>query len=128
MAQGGGGHPVGVLLALIMPLPVWQQHYGELLDCVRAALDFDCDLTVGFAMHRFTPGSKEVLLGWYPGTTLDLSETDRAVKRNKFGGLKYVYNLPTMKELKTWFSTPNGSGVSLTRPSSTGCRGPAPGP
>ncbi|MEJ7664836.1 MAG: hypothetical protein WKG07_37655 [Hymenobacter sp.] len=27
------------------------------------------------------------------------------MKRNKFGGLKYVYDLPTMKELKTWFYT-----------------------
>jgi spore photoproduct lyase len=103
VAQGGGGYPVGVLLAPIMPLPNWRQHYGELLDRVRAAFDFDCDLTVEFVTHRFTPGSKEVLLGWYPNTTLDLSEESRAVKRNKFGGLKYVYDVPTMKELKAWF-------------------------
>ena len=55
--------------------------------------------------HRFTPCSKEVLLGWYPNTALDLDESTRAVKRNKFGGLKYVYEPPTMKELKTWFYT-----------------------
>ncbi len=103
VTQGGGGYPVGVLLAPIMPLPDWQHHYGELLGRVQAAFDFDCDLTVEFATHRFTPGSKEVLLGWYPNTTLDLSEETRAVKRNKFGGLKYVYDVPTMKELKIWF-------------------------
>jgi spore photoproduct lyase len=103
VAQGGGGYPVGILMAPIMPLPDWQQHYGELLDRVQAAFDFDCDLTVEFVTHRFTPGSKEVLLGWYPNTTLDLSEETRAVKRNKFGGLKYVYDMPTMKELKAWF-------------------------
>ena len=103
VAQGGGGYPVGVLLAPIMPLPNWQHHYGELLGRVQAAFDFDCDLTVEFVTHRFTPGSKEVLLGWYPNTTLDLSEETRAVKRNKFGGLKYVYDVPTMKELKIWF-------------------------
>jgi len=103
VAQGGGGYPVGVLMAPIMPLPDWRQHYGELLDRVQAAFDFDCDLTVEFVTHRFTPGSKEVLLGWYPNTTLDLSEESRAVKRNKFGGLKYVYDVPTMKELKAWF-------------------------
>jgi spore photoproduct lyase len=86
-----------------MPLPDWQRHYGELFDRLQAAFDFDCDLTVEFVTHRFTPGSKEVLLGWYPNTSLDLDESTRAVKRNKFGGLKYVYDLPTMKELKAWF-------------------------
>ena len=105
VAQGGGGYPVGVVLAPIMPLPDWRQHYGELFDRLHAALSDvpGLDLTVEFITHRFTPGSKEVLLGWYPNTSLDLEESTRAVKRNKFGGLKYVYDLPTMKELKAWF-------------------------
>ena len=103
VARGGGGYPVGVLLAPIMPLPDWRHHYGALLDRLQAAFDFDCDLTAEFVTHRFTPGSKQVLLNWYPNTSLDLSETDRAVKRNKFGGLKYVYQPPTMLALKTWF-------------------------
>ncbi|WP_241737934.1 spore photoproduct lyase family protein [Hymenobacter polaris] len=105
VALGGGGYPVGVVLAPIMPLPDWQQHYGELLDRLHAALADvpGLDLTVEFITHRFTPGSKEVLLGWYPATTLDLEESTRAQKRNKFGGVKYVYDRPTMQELKTWF-------------------------
>ncbi len=105
VAQGGGGYAVGVVLAPIMPLPDWRQHYGELFDRLHAALADvpGLDLTVEFITHRFTPGSKEVLLGWYPNTSLDLEESTRAVKRNKFGGLKYVYDLPTMKELKAWF-------------------------
>lgn len=53
--------------------------------------------------HRFTPGSKDVLLQWYPKTSLDLDESKREVKHNKFGGTKYVYPRETMKELKAWF-------------------------
>ncbi|HEY9662261.1 MAG TPA: radical SAM protein, partial [Allocoleopsis sp.] len=53
--------------------------------------------------HRFTPGSKEVLNQWYPNSKLDMSETDRALKRNKFGGIKYVYGAETMKSLRTFF-------------------------
>jgi spore photoproduct lyase len=86
-----------------MPIPGWQQYYTELLDRLQLALDFACDLTVEFITHRFTPGSKDVLLQWYPNTSLDLSEEGRAVKRNKFGGLKYVYQAEQMKEMKAWF-------------------------
>lgn len=103
VAAGGGAYPVGVVLAPIMPIPGWQQHYAELLDRLQLALDFDCDLTVEFITHRFTPGSKDVLLQWYPNTSLDLAEEGRAVKRNKFGGLKYVYQPEQMREMKAWF-------------------------
>jgi spore photoproduct lyase len=101
--RGGGGYPVGVVLAPIMPIPGWQQEYRALLDRLRAVLDFPCDLTVELISHRFTPGSKEQLLEWYPNTSLDLDEASRAVKRNKFGGLKYVYQPPDMRELKEFF-------------------------
>jgi spore photoproduct lyase len=103
VVAGGGGYAVGVVLAPIMPIPGWQQHYAELLDRLQLALDFDCDLTVEFITHRFTPGSKDVLLQWYPNTSLDLAEEGRAVKRNKFGGLKYVYQPEQMREMKAWF-------------------------
>ncbi|SDX35615.1 SPL family radical SAM protein [Hymenobacter psychrophilus] len=101
--RGGGGYPVGVVLAPIMPLPNWQQEYGQLLDRVAAALDFNCDLTVEFITHRFTPGSKNVLLDWYPNTSLDFDEATRAVKRNKFGGTKFVYQPADMRQLKEFF-------------------------
>ena len=102
-AAGGGGYPVGVVLAPIMPIPDWQQHYGALLDRLAELLDFDCDLTVEFITHRFTPGSKDVLLEWYPNTSLDFEEATRAVKRNKFGGHKFVYQPADMRTLKEWF-------------------------
>ncbi|PJJ59881.1 spore photoproduct lyase [Hymenobacter chitinivorans DSM 11115] len=104
-AQGGGGYPVGVVLAPIMPIPGWREHYTTLLDRLAATLDFDCDLTVEMISHRFTPGSKDVLLQWYPNTSLDLEEAGRAVKRNKFGGTKYVYQPEDMRTLKQFFFT-----------------------
>lgn len=108
-AAGGGGYPVGLVIAPIMPIPDWQAHYTRLLDDAQAALDFDCDLTFELISHRFTPGSKDVLLGWYPNTSLDMDAGTRAVKRNKFGGTKYVYQRETMKELRSFFEREIGA-------------------
>ena len=105
---GGGGYPVGVIIAPIMPIPDWREHYMHLLDRIADALDFGpgiapANVNVEFISHRFTPGSKDVLQSWYPNTTLDLDETNRAEKRNKFGGTKYVYLPNEMKALKQFF-------------------------
>ena len=97
------GYPVGLVVAPIFPLDDWQQHYGNLLDAAAERLSGAADLTFELITHRFTPGSKDVLLDWYPATKLDLDETGRSVKRNKFGGVKYVFPKETMKELRTWF-------------------------
>ncbi|MGB3850722.1 MAG: spore photoproduct lyase family protein [Tunicatimonas sp.] len=104
-SQGGGGYPVGVVLAPIMPIPDWQAHYGALLDRLEEALDFDSDLTFELITHRFTPGSKDVLLQWYPNTTLEMDEAQRDVKRNKFGGTKYVLPKDTMKTMRSYFTS-----------------------
>ena len=70
------GYPVGLTIAPIMPVPDWRAEYGDLLDAARRRVD-------GVAgsrpdrraiTHRFTPGSKEVLLGWYPRTKLEMDE------------------------------------------------------
>lgn len=102
-AQGGGGYPIGIVIAPIMPIEDWQVHYSQLLDAIDTALDFDCDLTFELISHRFTPGSKETLLEWYPQSKLDMEESTRRVKRNKFGGIKYVYEADTMKMLRGFF-------------------------
>uniref|UniRef100_UPI0037C06104 spore photoproduct lyase family protein n=1 Tax=Chamaesiphon sp. VAR_69_metabat_338 TaxID=2964704 RepID=UPI0037C06104 len=78
-------------------------HYTNLFDSIETALDFDVDLTFELITHRFTPGSKSVLQTWYPQSTLDLDEGQRSQKRNKFGGVKYVYDPDTMKELRRFF-------------------------
>lgn len=100
---GGGNYPVGVVLAPIMPIPGWREEYSLLLDELKQSLDFSVNLTFELITHRFTPGSKEVLLEWYPNTTLEMNESNRAVKRNKFGGAKYVYTTDMMKEMKEFF-------------------------
>ena len=101
--QGGGGYPVGLVIAPIMPIDDWTEHYSRLFDEISVALDFDCDLTFELISHRFTPGSKEVLQTWYPQSKLDMDSATRSVKRNKFGGTKYVYDSDTMKTLRRFF-------------------------
>ena len=100
------GYRIGLTIAPIMPVEDWRASYARLLDDVAVALDGvpDLDLTVEAITHRFTPGSKEVLLGWYPQTRLEMDEDLRTQKRNKFGGVKHVYPREVMTELKGWFA------------------------
>ena len=99
------GYPVGLTIAPIMPVEDWRGQYRALLENVAAELHgvMDVDLTAELITHRFTPGSKEVLIGWYPKTTLDLREEARTEKRTKFGGFKYVYPKDSMAEMRAWF-------------------------
>lgn len=101
--QDGGGYPVGVVLAPIMPVPGWQEEYAKMLEQLQQSLNFPNDLTFELITHRFTQGSKEVLMEWYPNTSLDMSEAERAIKKNKFGGTKFVYQKDMMKRLKEFF-------------------------
>ncbi|MBC2959035.1 radical SAM protein [Nocardioides deserti] len=100
------GYRVGLTIAPVMPVEGWQEQYAALLDAVGTALADvpDLDLTTEVITHRFTPGSREVLLGWYPRTKLEMDESVRTAKRNKFGGTKYVYPRETMTEMRGWFT------------------------
>ena len=102
-AQGGGGYPVGLVMAPIMAFENWQAHYTALFEQAAEALDFDCDLTFELISHRFTAKSKDVLNEWYPASKLDMEMDRRTTKRNKFGGTKYVYDKVTSAELKDFF-------------------------
>jgi len=88
-----------------MPLPQWQSEYDALFALVEAATrDIAAlDLSVELITHRFTPGSKDVLLAWYPATKLEMDESARSQKRTKFGSIKYVYRTEVMRELRTFF-------------------------
>ena len=99
------GYPVGLTIAPIMPVPNWQEQYTALLTAVAKAVEGveHLDMTAELITHRFTPGSKEVLLSWYPRTTLDLREDARDEKRTKFGGFKYVYPKNAMGEMRNFF-------------------------
>ena len=105
-AMARSGYPVGLTIAPVMPIPGWTDAYATLLDDVAAAVDgiADLDLTAEIITHRFTTGSKDVLLGWYPRTKLEMDEERRSRKRSKFGGVKYVYPKQTMTEMRTWFT------------------------
>ncbi|MEZ0493234.1 spore photoproduct lyase family protein [Kineococcus sp. TBRC 1896] len=99
------GYPVGLTIAPIMPVEGWRTAYGDLLDAAAAELPASADLTVECITHRFTPKSKDVQLGWYPATKLDLDESTRSRKHGKFGAVKFVYDRDTMRELRSWFET-----------------------
>lgn len=111
------GYPVGLTIAPIMPIQNWETEYGALLAAVAEAVRGveRLDLTAELITHRFTPGSKEVLLSWYPKTTLDLREEARTQKRNKFGGFKYVYPKEPMREMRTWFEVEIGRLLPMAR-------------
>ncbi len=97
-------YPVGLTVAPIMPLDDWRTQYDDLFALVeRETRDVSgLDLSVELITHRFTPGSKDVLLGWYPATKLEMDETARVLKRTKFGSTKYVYRKDVMGELRSY--------------------------
>lgn len=111
------GYPVGLTIAPIVAFAGWETGYAALLDAAAQATANvpDLDLTAELITHRFTPGSKDVLTGWYPATTLDFDERARSAKRNKFGGVKYVYRPETMRELRAFFDRELGARVPAAR-------------
>lgn len=111
------GYPVGLTIAPIMPLPDWRELYDALFDAVATRTDAiaGLDLSVELITHRFTPGSKDVLLEWYPATRLEMDETSRTQKRTKFGSTKYVYRKEVMAELRTFFYARIAARLPRTR-------------
>ena len=98
----GAGYPVGPTVAPIMRVPDWAAAYERLFADVATALDgiADVDLTAELITHRFTPKSKEVLAGWYPGSPLEMDEAQRARKMTKFGSVKWVFPKEQMAEMR----------------------------
>ncbi len=96
------GYKVGLTVAPIQPLGDWRAGYGELFAMAAAELADvpGLDLTAELITHRFTPKSKAVLNGWYPGTSLDMDEANRSRKLTKFGSVKHVYPAALMKEMR----------------------------
>ncbi|MGY1712298.1 SPL family radical SAM protein [Geodermatophilus sp. SYSU D00758] len=114
-AVAAAGYPVGLTVAPIMPVEGWREAYGELLDDVAAALPPGADLTVECITHRFTPGSKETLLDWYPRTRLEMDESRRTTKRGRYGSVKHVYPRGTMVELRGWFEDALADRLPMAR-------------
>ncbi len=99
------GYPIGIVLAPIMAIENWREHYHSLFERIATTLPSDADLTFELITHRFTEKSKGVLESWYPNSSLDMDESRRSTKRNAFGGLKFVYTKDTMLELRQFFMT-----------------------
>ncbi|WP_375465226.1 radical SAM protein [uncultured Methylobacterium sp.] len=101
-AMARAGYPVGLTIAPILPVPGWQEGYAGLIRDAAAALAGvpDLDLTAELITHRFTPGSKQVLQGWYPGSDLPLDEAARTRKLTKFGSVKYVFPKDLMQAMR----------------------------
>ncbi len=106
-AVAGAGYPVGLTVAPIMRVPDWATAYDRLFADVAAALDgiAGVDLTAELITHRFTPKSKEVLAGWYPGSPLEMDEAQRARKMTKFGSVKWVFPKEQMAEMRGTLET-----------------------
>jgi len=100
------GYRIGLTVAPIQPIAEWEAGYDALFARTAEALAGipDLDLTAELITHRFTPGSKTVLQGWYPGSDLDLDEGGRSRKLTKFGSTKYVYPAETMRSLRATLS------------------------
>ena len=96
------GYKIGLTVAPIQPFDGWQADFGALFAAVARELDgvAGADLTAELITHRFTPNSKAVLQGWYPGSDLDLDESRRVRKLTKFGSVKHVYPAPVMKAMR----------------------------
>ncbi len=96
------GYPVGLTIAPILPVPDWQAEYDRLMADVADALDGipGVDLTAELITHRFTPKSKAVLQGWYPGSKLDMDEAARTRKTTKFGSTKWVFPKEQMTAMR----------------------------
>ncbi len=97
------GYPVGLTVAPILRLPDWEAEYDRLFAAGAAALDGVAsppDLTAELITHRFTPGSRDVLTGWYPGSPLEMDETTRARKTTKFGSTKFVFPADEMRVMR----------------------------
>ena len=116
-ALARAGYPVGLTIAPIMSVGDWRAEYAGLLDAGAAELAGvpGLDLTVECITHRFTPGSKQVLEGWYPRTKLEMDPGVRSRKFGKFGAVKYVYRPEEMRELRTWFDDALASRLRAAR-------------
>ena len=101
------GYPIGLTVAPILRVPDWQAEYDTLFADIAAALRGlpGVDLTAELITHRFTPKSKGVLAGWYPGSKLEMDEDARARKMTKFGSVKWVFPKEQMTEMRAAIET-----------------------
>jgi spore photoproduct lyase len=103
--MGHAGYPIGLTIAPIIAADGWEVAYAELIGQAARALSAipALDLTIELITHRYSPTSKAVLDGWYPGSALSMDAVNRTEKRTKFGSVKHVYDADTMRALRGFF-------------------------
>ncbi len=101
--MAAAGYPVGLTVAPIIRLPDWQGEYDRLFAAVADALGGLAvpDLTAELITHRFTPRSRAVLQGWYPGSPLEMDDATRTRKTTKFGSEKFVFPREEMMAMRS---------------------------
>ena len=111
------GYPVGLTIAPIQPVENWPAEYDALCKMAADRLGgiANLDLTIELITHRFTPKSKGVLQGWYPGSRLEMDESQRARKFTKFGSVKLVYPAAVMKEMRAAISDAIANGLPMAK-------------
>lgn len=112
------GYPIGLTIAPIIAADGWRDAYGRLIADIASVLGDvaeTADPTVELITHRFTPGSKDVLESWYPGSDLDMSADRRREKRTRFGSVKHVYDAQTMATLRRFFEDRLGADLPQSR-------------
>ena len=111
------GYPVGLTVAPILRVPDWQAAYDTLFADIAAALDGipSLNLTAELITHRFTPKSKEVLAGWYPGSSLEMDEAQRTRKLTKFGSTKWVFPKEDMTAMRAALSASLAERLPMVR-------------
>lgn len=116
-AVAQAGYPVGLTVAPIMRLPEWEGAYDRLFADVATALEgvAGVDLTAELITHRFTPKSKGVLGGWYPGSALEMDEAVRTRKTTKFGSVKWVFPKEQMGEMRAAIEGSVGRWLPMAR-------------
>ena len=116
-AVAEAGFPVGLTVAPILRLPDWAGAYDRLFTDVAAALSGvrHVDLTAEVITHRFTPKSKAVLAGWYPGSPLEMDEAQRLRKLTKFGSVKWVFPKEQMTEMRAVLEASIGRWLPMAR-------------
>ena len=102
-AMAQAGYPVGLTVAPILRLTKWAEAYDRLFADVADAVSgiHGLDLTAELITHRFTPKSKAVLAGWYPGSPLEMDEASRSRKTTRFGSTKYVFPREDMAAMRS---------------------------
>ena len=105
-ALARAGYPVGITVAPIIRLPDWAAEYDRLFAEIAEALDGigGLDLTAELITHRFTPKSRDVLAGWYPGSPLEMDAATRTRKTTKFGSVKFVFPRDEMAAMRQTLS------------------------